>query len=198
MDVFDIFKRFKRRQDMKIEHVGNYLIELGLREREDYHHLTVTLTKFKLTKLVYYVEGLSYVRLGRGMTDSELHRTIYSVSVGELDDQWNDSGVTDILDRLENLFRTRQWHGRLDTSLLSSDEKAVIREVWDSFRNVSQWEISRSIAEQPPYLRTLNRDDSDEEYPVLFDRGDIEEFFTGVVLTDEPLWKQFGLKRDLL
>lgn len=187
-----------RREELKIEHVGNYLIELGLCEREEFPFRNVRLTKFKLSKLVYYVEGMSYVRLGRGMTDTEMHRTIYSMSVGELEDQWIEAGNTDLLDRLDYQFRSREWDGRLETSLLSSDEKDVIREVWDGFRGVSQWELSKSISEQLPYLRTFSREDIGEVYPVLFDRGDIEEFFLGMGLTDDPLWEQFGLTRDEL
>lgn len=196
--MFNLFKQLKRRQDLKIEHVGNYLIELGLREREEFPFRNVRLTKFKLSKLVYYVEGMSYVRLGRGMTDTEMHRTIYSMSVGELEDQWIEAGNTDLLDRLDYQFRSREWDGRLETSLLSSDEKDVIREVWEGFRGVSQWELSKSISEQLPYLRTFSREDVGEVYPVLFDRGDIEEFFLGMGLTDDPLWEQFGLTRDEL
>lgn len=196
--MFRLLNRMFRRQELKIEHVGNYLIELGLREREEFPVRNVRLTKFKLSKLVYYVEGMSYVRLGRGMTDSEMHRTIYSMSVGELEDRWIEAGNTDLLDRLDYQFRSREWDGRLETSLLSSDEKAVIREVWEGFRGVSQWELSKSISEQSPYLRTFSRVDVDAVYPVLFDRGDIEEFFLGMGLTDDPLWEQFGLTRDEL
>lgn len=187
-----LFRFFKKIGHSKTLHAGNYMVLLGLRDRRDKPHMkNYNLSSFKLNKLMYYVEGLAYVRLGRGIVDDVFQRSIYSVFVPSISAEWRRYGQLDLLLHLEWRYWNEYNDNFLPHFLLSDEEKAVIQEVWEAFRGVSQWTIAESIQMEPPHQKTVEREKAEGTDSFLtFDREDIKEYFLSVELTEEPLSKQ--------
>lgn len=166
----------------KVEHVGNYVLLLALDEYEKAERANgipahfVNMTALKLDKLMYFVEGFSYLRLGYGMTEEIFSLSEYGVISHKIRNKWRHRGQNNMLWGIK-VTRDYDKSFKMPIFLLTDEEKKVIQEVYELFRDISVWDMIPLIKSQTPYLKAVERSQNDENAYAFVENGDIKEFF---------------------
>lgn len=127
----------------KIDHVANYILLLAMNDFNKSRSREANVPKLdamKLDKMMYYIEGLSYLKLGYGISESVFQTSEYGALNPSIQNRFGMHGQNDLIWGVSIDYKERGLK-KYPTFLLSADEKEFLKNSWERLKDVSVWEM---------------------------------------------------------
>lgn len=160
----------------KVDHVANYILRKGFAEyHESMRKLYASgsypnVTILKLDKLMYFIEGISYVRLGYGMTESYFTISEYGMRNHRINERFQKMGQFDLISLLHSRY-LQKGSNAYPVFLLTPEEMEVLDEIWEAYKHISVWRMIDGMMEDEARIKAV------ENGQLMLNGLDIKESF---------------------
>jgi len=119
---------------------------------------------------MYYIEGISYIRLGYGMTESYFTTSEYGVQNYRVVERFRHLGQLDLISLLHSRY-LQKGSNAYPIFLLTPEEMVVLDEIWEDFKNISVWRMIDWLMEEEARIKAV------ENGQLMLNALDIKESF---------------------